>query len=106
MSNIGYPFWGGSRPTYCGHPGLDLNCDGYTQEFRMMSVSYRVLDINNSSDTLTVARYLNTTLNRTLFSYNTTYPNLCTVVALQAIFPLLASLFVVAQVVVGSLITM
>ena len=83
----------------------------------MMGVSYRVLDINNSFNTLTVARvdywnstcpieYLNTTLNRTLFNYNTTYPNLCTMVALQAIFPLLANLFEVAQVVVGSLVTM
>ena len=35
---------------------FDLNCDGDTPEFRMMGVSYRVLDINNSFNTLTVAR--------------------------------------------------
>ena len=35
---------------------FDLNCDVDTPEFRMMGVSYRVLDINNSFNTLTVAR--------------------------------------------------
>ncbi|KAJ9682843.1 hypothetical protein PVL29_018715 [Vitis rotundifolia] len=66
--DISYPFWGGSRPPYCGHPGFELTCD----------------DINNSSHTLTVARadywdsychptYVNTTLNESIFSYNATY---------------------------------
>ncbi|KAJ9682847.1 hypothetical protein PVL29_018719 [Vitis rotundifolia] len=81
---ISYPFWGGSRPNYCGHPGFELTCDGEAPEFTMNEVSYRILDINNSSHTLTVARadywdsycppqYFNTTLNESLFSYNATY---------------------------------
>ncbi|KAJ9682848.1 hypothetical protein PVL29_018720 [Vitis rotundifolia] len=80
---ISYPFWGGSRPHYCGHPGFELTCDGEAPEFTMKEASYRILDINNSSHTLTVARadywdsycpptYVNTTLNESLFSYNAT----------------------------------
>ena len=80
---IGYPFWGGNRPEYCGHPGFELDCDGEAPEFAMDGLSYRVLDINDSTDTVTVARadywdsncpdkYVNTTLNATLFSYNST----------------------------------
>ncbi|KAL6324637.1 hypothetical protein AAG906_013450 [Vitis piasezkii] len=81
---ISYPFWGGSRPSYCGHPGFELTCDGEAPEFTMEEASYRILDINNSSHTLTVARadywdsycpptYVNTTLNESIFSYNATY---------------------------------
>ncbi|KAL6324596.1 hypothetical protein AAG906_013408 [Vitis piasezkii] len=84
---ISYPFWGGNRPGYCGHPGFELSCDGDAPEFTMVEVSYRVRDINNASQTLTVARadfwndycpqkYINTTLNVTLFSYSTRYPRL------------------------------
>ncbi|XP_074275876.1 LEAF RUST 10 DISEASE-RESISTANCE LOCUS RECEPTOR-LIKE PROTEIN KINASE-like 2.4 [Silene latifolia] len=25
-SDVGYPFWGGDRPKYCGHPSLQLQC--------------------------------------------------------------------------------
>ncbi|BFG25360.1 hypothetical protein CerSpe_116340 [Prunus speciosa] len=26
IPNIGYPFWGSSRPDYCGYPEFKLNC--------------------------------------------------------------------------------
>ncbi|XP_074277322.1 LEAF RUST 10 DISEASE-RESISTANCE LOCUS RECEPTOR-LIKE PROTEIN KINASE-like 2.7 [Silene latifolia] len=26
VSDVGYPFWGGERPKYCGHPSLQLQC--------------------------------------------------------------------------------
>ncbi|XP_010660405.1 LEAF RUST 10 DISEASE-RESISTANCE LOCUS RECEPTOR-LIKE PROTEIN KINASE-like 1.4 isoform X4 [Vitis vinifera] len=82
--NISYPFWGGSRPPYCGHPGFELTCNGEAPVFTMKEASYRILDINNSFHTLTVARadywdsycpptYVNTTLNESIFSYNATY---------------------------------
>ncbi|KAL6324869.1 hypothetical protein AAG906_018396 [Vitis piasezkii] len=81
---ISYPFWGGSRPPYCGHPGFELTCNGEAPVFTMKEASYRILDINNSFHTLTVARadywdsycpptYVNTTLNESIFSYNATY---------------------------------
>ncbi|RVW59552.1 Leaf rust 10 disease-resistance locus receptor-like protein kinase-like 1.1-like 2.7 [Vitis vinifera] len=54
--DISYPFWGGSRPPYCGHPGFELTCNGEAPVFRMKEASYRILDINNSFHTLTVAR--------------------------------------------------
>ena len=82
--DISYPFWGGSRPPYCGHPGFELTCNGEAPVFTMKEASYRILDINNSFHTLTVARadywdsycpptYVNTTLNESIFSYNATY---------------------------------
>lgn len=84
---ISYPFWGGKRPSYCGHPGYELKCNGDAPELTMMDVSYRVLDINTLSQNVTVARayywndycpdkYVNTTLDAALFNYTSTFPNL------------------------------
>ena len=88
-TKIGYPFWGGDRPEYCGYPGFELDCEGAAPEFTMNDANYKVLDINNSTNTVTVARadywdsncpskYVSTTLNTSLFSYNSTtsYPEL------------------------------
>ncbi|KAI3785248.1 hypothetical protein L1987_44364 [Smallanthus sonchifolius] len=74
-----YPFWGSSRPAYCGHPGFQLTCQSNVPELVYKSVSYRVLDTDSSTQTITVARndlwtndcprYLhNTTYNTTLFN--------------------------------------
>ena len=87
-TKIGYPFWGGDRPEYCGYPGFELDCQGAAPEFTMNDANYKVLDINNSTNTVTVARadywnsncpskYVSTALNTSLFSYNsTTYSDL------------------------------
>ncbi|PIN16511.1 Serine/threonine protein kinase [Handroanthus impetiginosus] len=84
MREIGYPFWGGDRPAFCGYPGFKLDCQNY-QVFRIniSSMVYRVLDINNTTQTLRVARddlwnnvcptvFTNTTLNFTIFDYSST----------------------------------
>ncbi|KAA8547784.1 hypothetical protein F0562_004213 [Nyssa sinensis] len=77
--NITYPFTGGDRPDYCGAPDFRLNCrDNYT-ELTANSITYRVLQINQSEKTLTLARldlwnnscpqtFVNSTLNSTIFN--------------------------------------
>ncbi|KAL8217804.1 hypothetical protein R6Q57_021177 [Mikania cordata] len=51
-----YPFWGLNRPDYCGHPGFKLNCQSNVTELVLESVNYRVLDIDSSTHTITLAR--------------------------------------------------
>ncbi|KAA8547780.1 hypothetical protein F0562_004209 [Nyssa sinensis] len=79
LHNITYPFTGGDRPDYCGPPDFRLNCrDNYT-ELTANSITYRVLQINQSEKTLTLARldlwnnicpqtFVNSTLNSTIFN--------------------------------------
>ncbi|GFP96986.1 probable serine/threonine-protein kinase at1g18390 [Phtheirospermum japonicum] len=74
-TDIGYPFWGDGRPESCGYPGFQLNCvDNNTPRLNISPISYQVLDIDYSTQTLRVARddlldglcaplFLNTTLN-------------------------------------------
>ncbi|XVF04396.1 hypothetical protein REPUB_Repub05bG0078700 [Reevesia pubescens] len=83
IQNASFPFWGGDRPEYCGHPGLELACQGDKPQITIitiMSVSYKVIEINMDKQAFTVARtdYLtnlcphhlvNTTLNFSLLSY-------------------------------------
>ncbi|GAV85556.1 Pkinase domain-containing protein/GUB_WAK_bind domain-containing protein/WAK_assoc domain-containing protein [Cephalotus follicularis] len=87
ISDIGYPFYGANRPSYCGYPGFGLDCDGDTPDIEIMSQSYQVLDINSESRTLKVARadyvndlcptfLVNTTLNLTIFNYSSDTQNL------------------------------
>ncbi|KAK8706298.1 hypothetical protein V6N13_049869 [Hibiscus sabdariffa] len=81
IQNVSYPFWGGDRPENCGQPELKLTCleTGETQ-ISIMSVSYKVIEINLDLQAFTVARtdYLqtlcppslsNTTLDFNLLSY-------------------------------------
>ncbi|CAK9150683.1 unnamed protein product [Ilex paraguariensis] len=56
IRNIGYPFSGQNRPSYCGHPGFQLNCQGSALFITIQSMDYRVLAIDNRTQTLTVAR--------------------------------------------------
>ncbi|KAD2805736.1 hypothetical protein E3N88_39113 [Mikania micrantha] len=76
-----YPFWGLNRPKYCGHPGFQLTCHANVTLLVLESVSYRVLNIDTSTHTVTIARndmwstlcpqYLhNTTYDSTLFNNN------------------------------------
>ncbi|XP_044467752.1 LEAF RUST 10 DISEASE-RESISTANCE LOCUS RECEPTOR-LIKE PROTEIN KINASE-like 2.1 [Mangifera indica] len=59
LENLEYPFWGGGRPEFCGHPVYELNCQGEVAEITIMAKNYgeiyRVLEVNNVSWTLTVA---------------------------------------------------
>ena len=81
---INYPFWTSGRPNYCGHPSFQLNCSSDVPQINITTKStmnYRVLEINDSSQTLKVARtdyyticpaaFVNTTIDNNLFSYIT-----------------------------------
>uniref|UniRef100_A0A7N2MRU7 non-specific serine/threonine protein kinase n=1 Tax=Quercus lobata TaxID=97700 RepID=A0A7N2MRU7_QUELO len=80
--NLNYPFWASDRPNYCGHPSFQLNCSSDVPQINITTMNYRVLEINNSSRTLKVARmdylnticpaaFVNTTIDNNLFSYIT-----------------------------------
>lgn len=51
-----YPFWGLGRPRYCGHPVFQLTCQSDVPVFLFESVDYPVLDIDMSTQTITLAR--------------------------------------------------
>ncbi|PIN24105.1 Serine/threonine protein kinase [Handroanthus impetiginosus] len=81
IRGLGYPFWGGNRNASCGHPGFELNCQNEVLRLNISSMVYRVLEINNTTRTLRVARedlwdnlcprvLTNTTLNLTIFDYS------------------------------------
>ncbi|KAJ9562194.1 hypothetical protein OSB04_007354 [Centaurea solstitialis] len=74
-----YPFYGSTRPAYCGRPGFQLTCESDVLLLNYESVDYRVLRMDRSTQIITVARndlwvnscpqYLhNTTYNSTLFN--------------------------------------
>ncbi|POO01884.1 Wall-associated receptor kinase, C-terminal, partial [Trema orientale] len=87
ITNISYPFWGGSRPQYCGHPEFELRCITYSKDqypvIEINGLDFRILNINGSngaSGSLRIARLdlwdglcsskvrlVNTTLNYNLF---------------------------------------
>ncbi|ESQ47245.1 hypothetical protein EUTSA_v10027669mg [Eutrema salsugineum] len=54
----GFPFWGESRPQPCGHPSLGLHCDQSKNKtfFIISGQMYSVLQIDNSTNTLRLAR--------------------------------------------------
>ena len=88
LVNLSYPFWASNRPNYCGHPSFQLNCSSNVPQINITTMNYNVLEIINSSRTLTVARtdyldpicpaaFVNTTIDNNLFSYiNSGYTNL------------------------------
>ncbi|KAL8132619.1 hypothetical protein AgCh_008195 [Apium graveolens] len=53
---LDYPFWGGDRPAYCGHPDFQLSCQGNITFINMTSKQYRVLGVDARSQLITVAR--------------------------------------------------
>ncbi|KAK2415293.1 LEAF RUST 10 DISEASE-RESISTANCE LOCUS RECEPTOR-LIKE PROTEIN KINASE 1.4 [Trifolium repens] len=80
ITNLSYPFTGGDRPSFCGPPQFHLNCQNNVPELNISSVSYRVLQINSATRSLTLARldlwnetctnhYINTSFDGTIFSY-------------------------------------
>ncbi|XP_059653305.1 LEAF RUST 10 DISEASE-RESISTANCE LOCUS RECEPTOR-LIKE PROTEIN KINASE-like 2.5 [Cornus florida] len=87
LTDISYPFSGENRPEYCGHPGFNLSCQENVTRLTIQSITYRVLRIDNTTHTLTVARddfwnticpinLYNTTLDPNLFSYTSNSVNL------------------------------
>ncbi|KAL7221569.1 hypothetical protein ACSBR1_023512 [Camellia fascicularis] len=54
IPNLRYPFWGGSRPNYCGHPSFFLNCTGDAPLITIKTRPYRVLAIDDTSTTQTI----------------------------------------------------
>lgn len=53
---VDYPFWGGDRPPYCGHPVFQLSCRGDVTFINIKSRQYRVLGVDARSQLITVAR--------------------------------------------------
>lgn len=79
--HIGYPFWGLDRPEICGYPGFELNCNEDVLEIRIISVTYRVINIDLLRQILQVARIdytdnicpkhlINSTFGSNLFEHN------------------------------------
>ncbi|MBA0653340.1 hypothetical protein Goklo_020528, partial [Gossypium klotzschianum] len=56
--SIGFPFSGGDRDPKCGHSGLELHCDVFTNttKIEIVGVKYEVLDIHHENQILRIAR--------------------------------------------------
>ncbi|KAH9675694.1 LEAF RUST 10 DISEASE-RESISTANCE LOCUS RECEPTOR-LIKE PROTEIN KINASE-like 2.1 [Citrus sinensis] len=85
--DIGYPFWGGNRPEYCGYPGFELNCEEDVPEINILNITYKVLKFDEARRIITVARedywdqycpsnLVDTALNFSLFNYTPATGNL------------------------------
>ncbi|XP_031273935.1 LEAF RUST 10 DISEASE-RESISTANCE LOCUS RECEPTOR-LIKE PROTEIN KINASE-like 2.4 [Pistacia vera] len=53
---VGYPFWGGDRPSACGHPDLQLYCENDMPMMKMNDLSYLVLNVDDKAHSLRIAR--------------------------------------------------
>ncbi|XP_057949747.1 LEAF RUST 10 DISEASE-RESISTANCE LOCUS RECEPTOR-LIKE PROTEIN KINASE-like 1.4 isoform X3 [Malania oleifera] len=84
---ITYPFSTLDQPEHCGPPAFRLSCWDDFPELTIMSVRYRVLRLDQTQKTLTMARldlwnntcpkeYTNSTLNFTFFNYGGDNENL------------------------------
>ncbi|XP_074274890.1 LEAF RUST 10 DISEASE-RESISTANCE LOCUS RECEPTOR-LIKE PROTEIN KINASE-like 2.1 [Silene latifolia] len=63
VHNLGYPFWGGNRPQFCGHPNFGLSCQnvpvgpfiyGMGKTNGAESLNVRVVSINTSLHTMSL----------------------------------------------------
>jgi len=54
--NISYPFWGKDQPGYCGHPKFKLDCQQDNVTIDIMSQTFQVIDMNQTSKVLKIAR--------------------------------------------------
>nr|GME05256.1 LEAF RUST 10 DISEASE-RESISTANCE LOCUS RECEPTOR-LIKE PROTEIN KINASE-like 1.4 isoform X1 [Ipomoea batatas] len=89
ITGVGYPFSGNDRPRECGFPGLELDCNKFdesTTTISIMKVRYRVLEINQTANILTITREdfaaeiceaqsFNATLDPALFDFASRYVN-------------------------------
>ncbi|XP_022551747.2 LEAF RUST 10 DISEASE-RESISTANCE LOCUS RECEPTOR-LIKE PROTEIN KINASE-like 1.4 isoform X1 [Brassica napus] len=80
----GFPFWGGNLDKLCGYPSLELHCNKDITSLTISDQEFCVLQINQSSNTLRLARtdhmgsfcssnFTNTTLPPKLFKLSPTY---------------------------------
>ncbi|KAL8034462.1 hypothetical protein ABFX02_12G030400 [Erythranthe guttata] len=89
ITGIGYPFRGFSDPEHCGHPNLILDCNTRknTTNIEISGMKYRVLEIAQPTQTMTIARedvmeencpteMKNTTLDYSVFEFATAYTNI------------------------------
>ncbi|KAH0698262.1 hypothetical protein KY290_015200 [Solanum tuberosum] len=53
--DIGYPFWGGRQPEYCGHPSFEIKCESNIPKIAIESTSYEVIYINALNRIVTLA---------------------------------------------------
>ncbi|CAH2065753.1 unnamed protein product [Thlaspi arvense] len=84
----GFPFWGGKRHKHCGHPFLKLQCNMDSTSIFMSDQEFIVLHLNQTSNTLTLARtdhhlgsfcsfnFTNITLPPEFFELSSTYKSL------------------------------
>ncbi|KAF3456100.1 hypothetical protein FNV43_RR00744 [Rhamnella rubrinervis] len=57
LKAISYPFWGGSRPHFCGHQSFKLDCrDNENPVMNMTGQEFRVQSIDQSSRKMIIAR--------------------------------------------------
>ncbi|KAH6755269.1 receptor Serine/Threonine like protein [Perilla frutescens var. hirtella] len=88
LRHIAYPFWGRNRTSECGRKGFEIICNDDVPTLNISSLSYRVEELDFSTNTLTVSRrdslYTmcysmkhNTTIDLELFNYppDSTYRN-------------------------------
>lgn len=88
ITGIGYPFRGFYDPPYCGHPNFVLTCDSEQNitNIDIMGARYRVLEIDEPTQTMMVSRedimeatcptqMTNTTLDYSIFDFATVYWN-------------------------------
>ncbi|KAL7090285.1 hypothetical protein ACP275_12G031200 [Erythranthe tilingii] len=89
ITGIGYPFLEFSDPPYCGHPSFVLTCNRRKNitNIEITGMKYRVLEIAQTNQTMTIARedimeepcpteMKNTTLDYTIFKYAAFYTNI------------------------------
>ncbi|EFH64823.1 hypothetical protein ARALYDRAFT_894413 [Arabidopsis lyrata subsp. lyrata] len=83
----GFPFWGGNRSKPCGHPLLKLHCNKNITSLNILNHEYNVFDIDQTSNTLRLARedllgsfcsvtFNTTTLPPQIFELSPTYKSL------------------------------
>ncbi|KAF2560973.1 hypothetical protein F2Q70_00015436 [Brassica cretica] len=86
----GFPFWGGNRDKLCGYPSLELHCNKDITSLSISDQEFRVLHINQLSNSLRLARtdhmgsfcssnFTNTTLPPKLFKISPTYKSVTVV---------------------------
>ena len=59
IQNIGYPFWGGNRPQFCGHHEFQLLCPSSSDEYASIDIGMpewgKVLNISTSAPKMVIA---------------------------------------------------
>ncbi|XP_059639765.1 LEAF RUST 10 DISEASE-RESISTANCE LOCUS RECEPTOR-LIKE PROTEIN KINASE-like 2.4 [Cornus florida] len=86
LTPVDYPFRVSDQPANCGYPGLEIECDDGKPNIVIMNVKYHILGIKQNAKVLEITRddfmddtcvdkFVNTTLDSTLFEYASGYEN-------------------------------